>query len=194
MNLLVFPQLPANSGEEAAILVHSALSEYYALFGLDRGLILASIERQLHQPSEIERVIAAVVDDRVVGLACYYPVDEMEQRQMASLVDLMTAASDRRAVTKRVRDFARQIPPLSESGLYLARLAVGPAYFGSGVAKNLMDALEEETRRQKLGLLSLHVNRANARAVAFYQKCGFVFGEGPMADFAVMKKDCGLSS
>lgn len=188
MNVSVLKEVPPNQAGEAAWLVHSALSEYYSLFSTDLPLILSSIERQLFQLSELEQTLVALAEGRVVGVACYYPVSEMEKRQMASFVDLMSAAPDRREVNARLRSFARHITPLTGPGVYLARLAVVPTCFGSGIAAKLMQTLEEETRSLSLGGIFLHVDRSNYRAVAFYRKCGLAFQGEPTTNFGVMHK------
>jgi putative acetyltransferase len=63
--------------------------------------------------------------------------------------------------------------------LYLDQLVVAPDYWGSGVGL----ALIEEARRLSPSGLDLDVNIDNARAIAFYGKCGFVItgaGKNPM--------------
>jgi putative acetyltransferase len=54
--------------------------------------------------------------------------------------------------------------------LYLDQLVVAPDYWGSGVGL----ALIAEARRLSPSGLDLDVNVDNARAIAFYGKCGFV--------------------
>jgi putative acetyltransferase len=59
--------------------------------------------------------------------------------------------------------------------MYLDQLVVAPEYWGSGLGFALID----EARRLSPCGLDLDVNVDNARAIAFYRKCGFVVtGEG----------------
>ncbi len=59
--------------------------------------------------------------------------------------------------------------------LYLDQLVVAPEYWGSGVGL----ALIAEARHLSPSGLDLDVNVDNARAIAFYGKCGFVItGDG----------------
>ncbi len=59
--------------------------------------------------------------------------------------------------------------------LYLDQLVVAPEHWGSGVGL----ALINEARRLSPSGLDLDVNVDNARAIAFYVKCGFVVtGDG----------------
>jgi putative acetyltransferase len=63
--------------------------------------------------------------------------------------------------------------------LYLDQLVVAPEYWGSGVGL----ALVAEARRRSPSGLDLDVNVDNARAIAFYGKCGFVItgaGKNPI--------------
>ena len=59
--------------------------------------------------------------------------------------------------------------------LYLDQIVVAPEYWGRGLAS----ALIADAKRTSPGGLDLDVNTDNARAVAFYQKEGFVItGDG----------------
>ena len=53
--------------------------------------------------------------------------------------------------------------------LYLDQIVVAPEHWGSGVAKVLLDA----ARQLSPSGLDLDVNTDNARAIRFYEKCGF---------------------
>ena len=55
--------------------------------------------------------------------------------------------------------------------MYLDQIAVGPEYWGSGVALALLD----EAKRISPNELSLLVNKDNARAIRFYEKHGFAY-------------------
>ena len=52
---------------------------------------------------------------------------------------------------------------------YLDQLVVGPAYWGSDVARLLMD----DAKRLSPGGVTLKVNADNGRAIRFYQRNGF---------------------
>lgn len=53
--------------------------------------------------------------------------------------------------------------------LYLDQIVVAPEHWGSGVAKVLLDAAQQLSPSG----LDLDVNTDNARAIRFYEKCGF---------------------
>lgn len=53
---------------------------------------------------------------------------------------------------------------------YLEDIIVHPDHQGKGLGKRLMQALIEESRRQKIGILTLSTDQETAE---FYQKCGF---------------------
>lgn len=52
---------------------------------------------------------------------------------------------------------------------WLDQFAAHPKTFGSGLSRDLMD----EAKRLSPGFLQLDVNADNARAIAFYERCGF---------------------
>jgi putative acetyltransferase len=54
---------------------------------------------------------------------------------------------------------------------YLDQIVVAPEFWGSNVAALLLD----EAKRLSPRLIELLVNKDNARAIAFYEKHGFVF-------------------
>ena len=54
---------------------------------------------------------------------------------------------------------------------YLDQIVVAPEFWGSNVATMLLDA----GKRVSPALLELLVNKDNARAIAFYEKHGFVY-------------------
>jgi putative acetyltransferase len=53
---------------------------------------------------------------------------------------------------------------------YLDQLVVAPAHWGSVLATRLVD----EAKRRSPECITLLVNMDNARAIRFYQRCGFV--------------------
>ena len=67
---------------------------------------------------------------------------------------------------------------------YLDQIVVAPEFWGSGIARALLD----EAKRLSPGGLYLLVNKDNARAIRFYEKHGFVYaGEdrNPVSGIAV---------
>jgi putative acetyltransferase len=54
---------------------------------------------------------------------------------------------------------------------YLDQIVVAPEFWGSNVAAMLLD----EAKREAPGGIELLVNKDNIRAIAFYEKHGFVF-------------------
>ena len=64
--------------------------------------------------------------------------------------------------------------------LYLDQLVVAPEYWGAGIGA----ALVAEAKRLSPNGLDLDVNTDNARAIRFYEKCGFVItgaGKNPIS-------------
>jgi putative acetyltransferase len=64
--------------------------------------------------------------------------------------------------------------------LYLDQIVVAPEHWGFGVGLALLD----EAKRMSPRGLDLDVNTDNARAIAFYEKCGFVIagaGKNPIS-------------
>lgn len=69
--------------------------------------------------------------------------------------------------------------------LYMGRLAVLPELRGRGVARNLLEAVEDEARRQGCEAVILNVRVALARQQAIYRHWGFeAYGYGSHEGFA----------
>jgi ribosomal protein S18 acetylase RimI-like enzyme len=60
--------------------------------------------------------------------------------------------------------------PLPDNQLKLRQMAVAPEFQGTGVGRKLMLAAEEDARKEKIHLLSLH---ARSSAIPFYEKLGY---------------------
>jgi ribosomal protein S18 acetylase RimI-like enzyme len=58
--------------------------------------------------------------------------------------------------------------------LELVRFYVDRPWHGSGVARAMMSACDDEARRRGARTLWLGVWEHNPRAIRFYEKCGFV--------------------
>ena len=66
------------------------------------------------------------------------------------------------------------IPDETQAGeLYLDSLAVDPAYRGRGIARLLLEASVEKSKRMNLPSTGLLVDVGNPRAEALYNKVGF---------------------
>jgi GNAT superfamily N-acetyltransferase len=63
--------------------------------------------------------------------------------------------------------------PLGPGGRMLHRFYLDQAWIGRGIALPLMAAVKQDARRRGATFLWLTVWERNARAIAFYHKCGF---------------------
>lgn len=59
-------------------------------------------------------------------------------------------------------------------GYRLYRIYARPARFGSGIGRRLIAELESRLRALGVGEYCCDVHEENARALAFYERCGFV--------------------
>lgn len=102
-----------------------------------------------------------------------------EAQQAAELADpaIVTFVADMQGALAGYAQVSSRRDPPARSGadpVELMRFYVGTAWHGRGVAQALMRAVVEEARRLGGHTLWLCVWGENARAVAFYRKCGFV--------------------
>jgi ribosomal protein S18 acetylase RimI-like enzyme len=113
-----------------------------------------------------------------------------------TLDTLLAVSSGRLAGFAMVRE--RDAPPGVETRkpIELWRFYVDKAWQGRGLAKALMTAVEDKARARGGRELWLGVWERNARAQAFYRKCGFekvgtqifVVGSDPQTDHVMLRK------
>lgn len=81
---------------------------------------------------------------------------------------------------------APSLPGTIASDAELKRIYVLSKWHGSGVGRALFDAAEAQARAQEAQRLVLSVYIRNARAIAFYERLGFVaIGQAVFAEFPV---------
>lgn len=168
--------LPPSLLSPAADLVYTSFSGFYDLFGVERTEIAESLCNQFGFVSELSDYVTMIDGGEVLGIICYYPLVEAEERKMVGLKSLlgMVSAKNRATVMQRLKSFTAGIPtPVQQSGLYLARVAVAANRQGSGVAQQLMAAVFDHACIQHHGEVLLHVDSQNNRAQRFYVKSGF---------------------
>lgn len=112
-----------------------------------------------------------------------------------SLDTILAVSNGQLAGFAMVRD--RQEPPdvTATRPVELWRFYVDRSWQGRGLARALMSAVEERARARGGRELWLGVWERNARAVAFYRKCGFevvgkkifVVGSDPQTDHVMMR-------
>jgi ribosomal protein S18 acetylase RimI-like enzyme len=94
---------------------------------------------------------------------------EEQQRREIENPDIVTLLVDSIAYTQ-----IRRTPDSPHGEVELARFYVHRAHHGRGVAQTLMDSVIDHARGMGAKSLWLGVWERNARAIAFYRKCGFV--------------------
>lgn len=126
------------------------------------------------------------LDGTVQGFFAALPSNDLRSALAATAFwVLKTAPRESRTQIMSVMEQVRHaLPAVPADHYYLARLAVAPAHFGSGLAMMLMSAFAKE---QKGAPAAVHVEVSNARGLAFYRKLGFVLAE-QTEDYAMMTR------
>jgi len=167
-------RLSAESRTEVAALVYAAGREFYDCFDMDRHRLLDTIAAQVIRPgTEVGRTHALWVGEHVVGIASTLAMERLRGAQAFSTALLLhgLAPSERQPATERVGAYSAAVEPVGSEGVYLARLAVGPQCQGEGLGRLLLSWVCDTFGDQRL---TLHVDRANQRAIGLYEQCGFV--------------------
>ena len=158
---------------EVTTLIFSSFARFYDTLPVPPEVRLKLIAGQLCAGiGELSDTWVAFDNGKVCGVFSAYASTKISARQMASIQHL------RRALTKEDRGifddgvrarFGATAKPARES-FYLARFAVGEAYFGTGMASRLFS--EFIRIGGAFGAYSLHVSEENKRAIGFYRKSG----------------------
>jgi len=108
---------------------------------------------------------------------CYphYAPEEMERTLAASLKQ-----AERGRGLRLVAEWEEQIAGCGQllswgRGAEIADLVVVPRYRGRGIGRELVEALLEEARRLGIPAVEIGVRPGNQRALALYQRLGFVY-------------------
>ena len=109
-------------------------------------------------------------DNTTEDMAAYTAAEFGETRQLGEIrdPDIVTLLIDDVAYAQ-----LRRTPGSPHGTVELARFYVRRAHHGRGVAQTLISAVIDESRALGANALWLGVWERNARAIAFYRKCGF---------------------
>ena len=117
--------------------------------------------------------------NRPEDMAAYLPTAYGEARQRAEIVHpkwttiLAEAAPSTLIGFVQLREGAAGAAVQGRDPIEIQRFYVDSAFHGRGLAKTLMAAAENAAREAGWATLWLGVWEKNARAIAFYEKCGF---------------------
>jgi GNAT superfamily N-acetyltransferase len=162
----------------ASYLVMESLPAYYMVDGIDELEMAIAVAGLIGESgSEIEKGYAALCGDEVVGIFTFLYSEVLSTARLVGAQALFKRLSQDSA--KKFRNHLKHYDAgfgiVPERSVYLSRFAIDKDYRGSGLANQMMElflSLEDDfgERRDKF---SLHVDRKNERAIAFYSKHGF---------------------
>ncbi len=125
------------------------------------------------EPYHLDNIVLADYEGKTIGLLFAYPA----QLQRVPVIMERFLAKER---IDAVRDL---MEAQAEKALWINTFWVAPVFRGEGLSSVLMNAAGTMARDSGLTSLALHCWGDNARALAFYRKCGFevkrdvLFGE-----------------
>jgi len=162
----------------AAYLVMEALPAYYRIDGIDELEMATAVAGLIGESgSELEKGYAALCGDEVVGILTFLCSELLPPARLVGAQALFKRLSQDSAKQFRnhLRHYDAGFGIVPDGRIYLSRFAIDQYFRGSGLASQMMElflSLEDASgvRRDKF---SLHVDRQNERAIAFYRKHGF---------------------
>ena len=121
---------------------------------------------------------AFAADNRPDDVDFYVAVTYSLERQRADLADpqrttLLVESAGRLVAYAQLRAGPAPACVAGPAPIELLRFYVDRASHGRGVARTMMDAVQAAARADDARTLWLGVWERNARAIAFYRKCGF---------------------
>jgi ribosomal protein S18 acetylase RimI-like enzyme len=176
----------------AMALIAQSLPEFYEVLGRYIDDLPAVVEARMAQRGgELQNCHILCDGDTVAGVFCCYPSVNLAVAQMTDLrAMLRRAEKDRKTLAQdELSASTGRMAPVPPDGCYLSRFAVATTYRGMGIADILMDGFKDFASGN--AALYLHVNKDNARAIAFYRRHGFDFTE---ADSEYVHRTMALTS
>lgn len=169
--------LSADELAAAASWLHDMDPDYYALFTPDRARREAAIAGLLTQSdSELGPTRFLHRDGQLVGLATWFPADEVFARRMASLKSLLPLSSAPAQVKAALKALPRPADTLPSPSLYLSKVCVNPHLRRSGLAKHILTDFMAAGRERGWDVC-LNVHSDNRAAIVLYRKQGFLVPE-----------------
>ncbi|MCC2617012.1 GNAT family N-acetyltransferase [Aestuariibacter halophilus] len=144
--------------------VHTALDFLGLAFAADEGQFSHRYHQGVHAP-----------DGRLVGLVTHWhgpPSVAYRQATLQLLLDYYGEESTR-AVIGRSQCLAPVVTLPDADRWILGHLGVDPAFHRQGIARSLVNAVEQAAQQAGCATLGLDVEADNDTAIAFYQSIGF---------------------
>lgn len=169
-------------GEEllqAARLVMTSLPPYYEVEGIPEPEMAEAVAACLgERRSETSDGLVLRAATGALGIVTYIPARTLRVARLIGAQGLLKRLSPEsvRLFKENLAGYDTGYGPVPSEGLYISRIAVTPEVRGRGLARQLWDAVLASPTCFGDGprQVSLHVDRANERAIAFYGKLGFV--------------------
>lgn len=163
---------------QAAFLVMESLPSYYRAEGIGAAKMAAGIAQMIGFPkSEMENGFAALDNGEAVGILTFLPGASLPAARLTGAQVLLRNLGPESGgrFREHLKQYDADFGPVSLDSIYLSRLAIAEKYYGTGLAGRMMAKFLAvgEVAGTKPGEFSLHVDRANSRATAFYRKHGF---------------------
>jgi ribosomal protein S18 acetylase RimI-like enzyme len=170
-NLTFRPPCKGESLTEIARWIWQDHSDFYSIFFRYDTEAVICIEKLLRDiSSDLIPPMLAVAENQPVGVMCFFPLTELAARNLASLRLLMSQADDMKTATQKGRGFSSQVPPISGSSLYLARIAVAEHAQNKGIGSALLQEFEGQALAAGFQRVCMHVRKNNGKAIRFYNK------------------------
>lgn len=170
--------LDEDGGLAAAYLIMESLPPYYKVEGIDEAEMANAVAGMLGEPgSEIGSGFAALCDDQVAGILNFIKAELLPGARLVGAQKLLKRLSGEsiKLFREHLRNYNADYGNVPGESLYLSRIAIEKGYQGTGLAGKMMErflSLNKDSEKKQAGF-SLHVDRNNERAIAFYHKYGF---------------------
>lgn len=162
----------------AAYLVLESLPLYYQVPGMNNEDMAACVAESLGQEGgELGRGLVALHKNLVAGVLTYISGEKLTRARLVSTHFLLRHLSESSSALFRehLKTYHADFGEIPKYSLYISRFTVGESYRGSGIADRIMKTFLSlvESSSQNQNTASLHVDKHNERAIAFYRKHDF---------------------
>ncbi|WDP88917.1 MAG: GNAT family N-acetyltransferase [Desulfobacter sp.] len=172
----------------ATELIIKALPEFYDMVPLKTEKLQKAVKVLLGLPgSEFEHSFIAMNNGQVIGVVAGILSDKLPFAYAVSSKAMLDyiEEDDKAHFLEMLKSYSEKVPPVPSQTLYLSRVGVKREWQRKGIGSLLIEKFGKVNDRLSI---SLHVHRANIRAIDFYKKEKFLMAENSGNEFFVYLK------
>ena len=185
ISIIDIAELDEDNRRASSYLIMESLPAYYNVDGINKAEMATAITAILGESGRyLEKGFAALCENKVQGVLTYLLGDELPMARLSGSQTLYKKLSRESGMQFRnnLKHYDAGFGEIPESSVYISRFAVDRSYRGKNLASKMIEMFFNINLKNsdKWKQISLHVDKENLRAIAFYKKHDFtLYNSGP---------------